>query len=126
MTEESGQRITKSVVQRYFENRELEQSKAVEMSAKLKVKVAEAEISTIESRQEVIRDLLDLAKKEKSGQVRVQAYRAVNEALDSLDKRLGKLSPAGTTVNLNNINVNNVKELPDAELVRIIEHDPED
>lgn len=126
MTEESGQRITKSVVQRYFENRELEQSKAVEMSAKLKVKVAEAEISTIEDRQEVIRDLLDLAKKEKSGQVRVQAYRAVNEALDSLDKRLGKLSPAGTTVNLNNINVNNVKELPDAELVRIIEHDPED
>lgn len=100
LTEEAGQRITKSVVQRYFETRELEKSKAVEMNAKLKVKVAEAEISTIEQRQEVIEGLLGLAKKATHESVRVQAYKAANDALDSLDGRLGKLSPSQPTQNV--------------------------
>lgn len=123
LTEESGHTITKSVVHTYFSTRELEKSKAVEMSAKLKVKVAEAEISTIEYRQKVIDGLLDIAENGMSEHVRVQAYKAANDALDSLDARLGKLSPKGPTVNFNNFNLNNVKELPDAELIRIIDQE---
>lgn len=82
LTEESGHTITKSVVHTYFSTRELEKSKAVEMSAKLKVKVAEAEISTIEYRQKVIDGLLDIAENGMSEHVRVQAYKAANDALD--------------------------------------------
>lgn len=126
LSSESKQKITKASLFRYFEANKMAAVQAIETHDKLQVKVVEAEISTIEQRQKVIQGLIDLAKdKSIEGKTRVHAYRAANEALDSLDSRLGKLSPRGQgpTFNLNNFNLNNVKELPDAELIRIIEQE---
>ncbi len=125
LSDESGHKITQSSVHRYFASFRLEKQQAVEKRGQLVAKVTEAEISTIEQRQAVINGLLEIAKGGKNEHTRVQAYKAANDALDSLDARLGKLSPSKNTIQLNNININNITELSDAELVRIIEHEQE-
>lgn len=124
LSKESKQTITKSVVFRFFEANATAAVQAVENSNKLAAKVAEAEINTIEKRMRVVDDLLELARKSIDERNKISAYKTATEALDSLDKRLGNISPSGgPTINLQNINMNNVKELPDAELIRIIEHE---
>ncbi|MCK9328191.1 MAG: hypothetical protein M0P69_22025 [Bacteroidales bacterium] len=100
LTKESKQTITKSVVYRFFEANATAAVQAVENSNKLAAKVAKAEISTIEQRQDVIKGLLTLAKKADNEHARVQAFKAANDALDSLDKRLGNLSPSQPTQNV--------------------------
>lgn len=64
---------------------------------KLKAKVIEAEIDTIAKRQEVLEGLMELAKNACNDYTRVQAYKVVNDALDSLNFRLGKLAPQKNT-----------------------------
>lgn len=125
LSDESGHKITQSSVHRYFASFRLEKQRAVEKRGQLVAKIAEAEISTIEQRQAVINGLLEIAENGYNEHARVNAYRAANNALDSLDARLGNLSPSKNTIQLNNININNITELSDAELVRIIEHEQE-
>lgn len=122
LSEDAGQKITKSVVQRYFNRQDVDKARAIEANAALETKVVEAEINTIAQRQEVIERLMKLAKDSEDARVKVQAYKAATAALDSLDERLGKITPprSGGTINLNNINIENVKDLSDEDLIRII------
>lgn len=118
LSKESKQKITKSSLFRYFESNKIIVSQAVEKQDKLKAAVAEVEISTIAQRQEVINGLLELARYAVNEHARVQAYKVANEALDSLDKRLGKLS--GTGVTINNINAVKLSEIPTEQLLRMV------
>ena len=99
LSDESGHKITQSSVHRYFASFRLEKQRAVEKRGQLVAKIAEAEISTIEQRQAVINGLLEIAENGYNEHARVNAYRAANNALDSLDARLGNLSPSKNTQN---------------------------
>ena len=110
LSDESGKSVTKSAVFRYFEANDKAISQVVETNDKLKVKVAETEINTIEKRLEIIDSLLKIAEQaQECGDLRaaVLALRAATEAQDSLDSRLGKLKAPSNT---NNINILNIQE----------------
>jgi len=110
LSEESGQQITKSTVFRYFESNDKIAAQLIEKNDKLKVKVIETEINTIEKRIEIINSLLKIAEQaQECGDLRaaVLALRAATEAQDSLDSRLGKLKAPSNT---NNINILNIQE----------------
>jgi hypothetical protein len=122
LSNESKQTVTKSAVFRYFESNEKAAVQVIEKQDKLKAKIAEAEISTIEQRIQVIDGLLDLAKDAEMEHVRVNAYKAANEALDSLDARLGKLNPHSALIQINNNNPK-MESMSDAELIGIIKRE---
>jgi len=110
LSEESGQQITKSTVFRYFESNDKIAAQLIEKNDKLKVKVIETEINTIEKRLVIIDSLLKIAEQaQECGDLRaaVLALRAATEAQDSLDNRLGKLKAPSNT---NNINILNIQE----------------
>ena len=110
LSKESGQQITKSTVFRYFESNYKIAAQVIEKNDKLKVKVIETEINTIEKRIEIIDSLLKIAEQAQGcGDLRaaVLALRAATEAQDSLDSRLGKLKAPSNT---NNINILNIQE----------------
>jgi intein-encoded DNA endonuclease-like protein len=110
LSDESGQSVTKSAVYRFFDANDRAISKVVETSDKLKVKVAETEINTIEKRLGIIDSLLEIAENaQEAGDLKtaVLALRAATEAQDSLDSRLGKLKAPSNT---NNINILNIQE----------------
>ena len=110
LSDELGKSVTKSAVFRYFEANDKAISQVVETNDKLKVKVAETEINTIEKRLEIIDSLLKIAEQaQECGDLRaaVLALRAATEAQDSLDSRLGKLKAPSNT---NNINILNIQE----------------
>jgi predicted nucleic acid-binding protein len=110
LSKETKQTITKSAVFRYFESNHKAALQAIEKSDKLKAKVAEAEISTINERLEDISFLLELAKQARDEgdiKVAVLAMKARTEALNSLDERLGKLK---APINSNTINILNIQE----------------
>jgi hypothetical protein len=94
LSSEANQKITQSSLHRYLANNTKVTQQAIESNDKLKVKVAEAELDTIEARHELIDKIRDLGDKaESNGDIKTALYaldKAVN-ALDSLDKRLGKL-----------------------------------
>jgi AcrR family transcriptional regulator len=110
LSDESGQTITKSTVYRYFESNDKIASQMIEKNDKLKIKVVDAEINTIEKRICIIDSLLKIAEQAQDcGDLRaaVLALRAATEAQDSLDERLGKLKAPSNT---NNINILNIQE----------------
>jgi hypothetical protein len=98
LSDEIGQTITKSMVFTFLKSDVKVKTEIIEKKDELKLKVVEAEISTINYRKDVIFGLLNLASTAENEHARVQAYKAANEALDSLDKRLGKVSPETNTV----------------------------
>lgn len=106
LTEELGKNIDKASVGRYFRANEKIAAQLIEKNEKIKARFVEAEISTIEHRFEVINGLMELAKEAEADNTKVQAFKAVNEALDSLDSRLGKLKGTAQT----SINVVNYQE----------------
>jgi predicted transcriptional regulator len=117
LSRELGEKITQSSVHRYFTGFDHEKKEAIEKRAELVARVADAEISTIEDRQTVITGLLDIAKAAKTnGNLRtaVEAYKVATMAFDSLDKRLGKISP---TQNNNNLFLG-VPQPPEANRLR--------
>jgi len=110
LSEESGQQITKSTVFRYFESNDKIAAQLIEKNDKLKIKVIETEINTVEKRIEIIDSLLKIAEQaQECGDLRaaVLALRAATEAQDSLDSRLGKLKAPSNT---NNINILTIQE----------------
>jgi len=119
LTAEAKTAISSSTVQRYFFSNKKAVTQVIEKTEKLKIKVAEAEISTIEHRIEVIEGLLELAKCADGEQTRVKAFQAVNDALDSLDRRIGRLSGTGALIQINNNNPASLELLSDAELMKI-------
>jgi predicted transcriptional regulator len=95
LSKESNQTITRSAVHRYLSANVRLCQEVVEVNNKMKVKVAEAELDTIEARHELIDKIRDLGDKaESNGDLKTALY-AVSQslaALESLDKRLGKLT----------------------------------
>ncbi|WP_406660901.1 hypothetical protein V7O66_13840 [Methanolobus sp. ZRKC3] len=93
LSSESKQDIATSSVQRFFASHEKAKVQAVEKSDKLKAKVAEAEINTIDEAMACIDELKDICKKaKKEGDYRtaVQAIEKVYTGLDIINKVLGK------------------------------------
>lgn len=119
LSSESKQNISKLTVFRYFETESKTKVAVIEKKAELQLAVTEAEISTIEDRQTVIKGLLTIAANSENEHNKILAFRTATEALDSLDKRLGKLTTnSGIT---NNINVLKLSEVPTEQLLRMID-----
>lgn len=113
LSEEAGQKVTQSSVQRYFASFELEKKQAIEKREKLVAKVAEAEINTIEKRQKVVDELLSLAedaKKAKDFKAAAAALKEINPILVSLDQLSGKLSTQQSPGVVVNVNTERLKE----------------
>lgn len=110
LSNESRQPITVSTVFRYFDANEKAVAQAIEKSDKLKVRVADAEIDTINKRVEIIDKFLSIAEHALENNDYRAAVMALNDATkvqDSLDERLGKLKMPTST---NNINILNIRE----------------
>lgn len=120
LSDESKQNISNLTVFRYFNTEDQLKAQAIEKKAELQVKVAEAEISTIEDRKKVIKGLLSLAENAEYDRDKVAAYKVATEALDSLDKRLGKLT-GNSGVTINNINAMKLSDIPTDQLRRLID-----
>ena len=118
LTTESGHKISKDSVFSFLKTDIKYTAEIVESKVQLKAKVVEAEISTIEDRKKVITGLLGLAQSAENEHTRVLAYKEANNALDSLDKRLGKLT-GDKGVTINNINAVKLTEIPTDELLRM-------
>jgi len=127
LTEESQNQISISTVYRYFDSNEKALIQAIEKSDKLKVKMADAEISTIEQRMKVILSLIEIgaeARLEGDRRGAVLALKAATEALHLLDQRLGKLVPNNTLIQINN-NSTKLEYMSDVELIEIIKREQE-
>jgi hypothetical protein len=109
LSEESKEDISQFTVYRYFKSNDCAVSQAIEKNDKLKIKVAETEINTINKRVEIIDTFLEIAgQAQDCGDFKaaIMALRGATEAQDSLDERLGKLKGSPST----NINILNVQE----------------
>jgi DNA-binding transcriptional MerR regulator len=119
LTKESDTVINKNSVYNFIKSDVKTTAELIEKKDTLKVKVVEAEISTIAQRQQVIEGLLGLAQYAENEHTRVLAFKEANNALDSLDKRLGKLT-GGSSLTINNINAVKLSEVPTEQLLRMI------
>ena len=119
LTNESRHKISKDSVFSFLKADERYTAEIVESKTQLKAKVAEIEISTIEQRKQVIDGLLGLAQSAENEHTRVLAFKEANNALDSLDKRLGKLT-GSSGVTINNINAVKLEEISTEQLLRMI------
>jgi AcrR family transcriptional regulator len=122
LSNESGENITKGMVFTYFKSDVRFQTELLETQTQLQTKVIEAEISTIEDREQIIRGLIRLAQTAGDERARVMAYKHATEALDSLDRRIGKLS-GNPNIQINNLNAMknfDIGALTDEQLIEII------
>ena len=119
--------ITKDSVQRYFLADTDAKAQVIERSDKLKKKIVDAEISTINQRMEVILSLIEIgaeARLEGDRRGAVLALRAATDALHKLDEHLGILNPSNTLIQINN-NSSKIDHMTDAELIAIIKCEQE-
>jgi len=127
LSKEAKTPISLSTVYRYFGSNEKAMVQAIEKSDKLKAKVADAEISTINQRMDVILFLIEIgaeARLEGDRRGAVLALRAATDALHKLDERLGILKPSNTLIQINN-NPSKIDHMTDAELIAIIKCEQE-
>jgi hypothetical protein len=107
---ESKEPISISSVFRYFAAHDIAAAQAVQKSDKLKVRLADAEIDTINSRVTIIDKFISIAEHalhQNDCRAAVMALNGATKAQDSLDERLGKLK---TPTPANNINILNIRE----------------
>lgn len=101
---DANQTITQSSVNRYFAVRDQVVKEAIQQNDKLKEKAAQLELDTVLQRQDIIKEIQELARQaKKDGELKTALYgldKAIS-AMDSLDKRLGRLTGDGTIVNVN-------------------------
>ena len=93
LSSESGHNISNTSIQRYFESIEQAKVEAVEKSDKLKARVAEAEINTIDEAMYCVTTLKAIcedAKESKDYKTVIQAIDKIYPALDVINKVLGK------------------------------------
>lgn len=98
ISKESNQNINKVSVVNFLKSDVKSKAEIIEKKTTLKIKVVEAEISTLETRQIIISKLMDVAEHAEYDRDKTAAYKVATEALDSLDKRLGQVSPDNHTV----------------------------
>lgn len=109
LSSETTHKITASSVQRYFKSIELDQVRLVEKNDKLKAKVVEAEINTINECLNCIvtlKDICDVAKKAGNTKDAIQAIDKIYTGLDMLNKVQGKYPAGGPQVQFNFQEVN--------------------
>jgi hypothetical protein len=107
---ESQDPISASSVFRYFAAHDFAAVQAIEKSDKLKVRIADAEINTINKRVEIIDSFISIAEHaavNNDYRTAVMALNGATKAQDFLDERLGKLKAPTST---NNINILNIHE----------------
>jgi hypothetical protein len=112
LSDESKEKINESSVQRFFAARDQAVVQAVEKSDKLKAKVAEAEINTIDEAMKTVEELREISKLAKdAGDYRTAAIALdkVYTGLDIVNKVLGKYK---VTMPDGNAGVNVVFYLP--------------
>lgn len=114
LSDESGQSIARSSVHRYFQSIEKDKAQLIEKNDKLKAKVVEAEINTINECLNCIVELkaiCEIAKKEGNTKDAIQAIDKIYTGLDMLNKVLGKY-PTGPQVQFNfqEVNVDATRE----------------
>jgi len=119
LTTESNNNISYSNVYRFFESYERSKAIIIEKQEPLKVKAIELEISTLEDRKRIITGLLDLAENALEERNRVLAYKTAVEAIDSLDRRQGKLTN-NPNVTINNVNAMKLSEVSTEYLMRMV------
>jgi hypothetical protein len=127
LSQENNITITKDSVQRYFLADTGAKAEVIERSDKLKKKMVDAEISTINQRLEVILSLIAIGAEARADGDRrgaVLALRAATDALHKLDERLGILHPSNTLIQINN-NPSKLDHMTDAELIEIIKREQE-
>jgi intein-encoded DNA endonuclease-like protein len=122
LSDEAQQRVTKDNVYRYINSEDRLKAEAIEKKAELSIALTEAEISTIEDRKKIIKGLINLAERAEDERARAIAYKHATEALDSLDRRIGKLS-VNPNIQINNLNAMknfDIGALTDEQLIEII------
>ncbi len=96
LSKEVNTKITRSCVHRHLAAQVRANRGLIEKSNKLKEKVIELELDTVQARHELIRELRALAQQAKDeGDIKtaISGFEKAISALDSLDKRLGKFAP---------------------------------
>ncbi len=96
LSKESNKKITRSCVHRYLAAQVRENRGLIEKNNRLKARVVELELDTVQARHELIRELRELARQAKDeGDIRaaMSGLEKAISGLDSLDKRLGKFAP---------------------------------
>lgn len=96
LSSETNQKITKACVHRYLASQTEQHKELIQKKEELHTRVIEAELDTVQARHDIIKELRCLARKaEEEGDLKT-AITGLNNAvaaLESLDKRLGKLTP---------------------------------
>lgn len=114
LSDESKEDISQSSVQRFFASREQAKVQAVEKSDKLKAKVAEAEINTIDEAMacvDELKDICDKAKKAGDYRTAIQAIDKIFAGLDIVNKVLGKYQTSPQNVfNFNEVNIDATRD----------------
>jgi hypothetical protein len=105
LSEESKNKITLSSVFRFFESNDKAVAQSISKNDKLKAKVADAEISTINGRITVIEKLISVFETCESIHDIQVISREIKEHYDSLDKCRGKW--INTAVNIDNSKIEN-------------------
>lgn len=107
LSNESGQKITKSTVADFFKADDILKAEIVEKQEEYKIRVVEAEISTIEGRLSIIQKLHTVFESCENKHEYQIISKELREHYDSLDKRIGKVSPESnnTTINIQQNNV---------------------
>ena len=114
ITKESGHNVSNTSVQRYFEAMDQAKVEVVEKSYKLKAKLVEAELDTVDGCVACIKDLQDIcAAAKESGDLKtaILAIDSIYKGLDMLNKILGKYqSSQNNQFNFTEVNINSARE----------------
>ena len=124
LTTESGHQISKDSVFSFLKNDIKFTAEIIEHKTALKAAVAEAEVSTIQGRLNIIEKLNSIFETATNEEDTLNTLdicalsKELREHYDSLDKRLGKLTGAGVTIN--NINALKLSDIPTEQLLRMV------
>lgn len=110
---ESKKQISLSSVYRFFASRESDKREVVQKSDKLKSKLVEAEINTLQEALECIEDLRGICQEAKAaGDLRtaILAVDSIYKGLDILNKQLGKYQTTNNQFNFTEVNIDSARE----------------
>ncbi|MGB3908245.1 MAG: hypothetical protein WBL02_07425 [Methanomethylovorans sp.] len=113
LSEESGKSISYPSVMRYFEAVDRARVEVVEKSDKLKSRLVEAEIDTINEAMQCIEDLRGICQEAKAAgdlRVAILAIDSIYKGLDMLNKMLGKYQSTTNQFNYAEVNIDSARD----------------
>lgn len=108
LSDESKNNISSSSVFRFFESHEIAVAQAISKNDKLKARVADIEINTVNKRYDLIDKLINLSERAAdAGEFNAAqaALRGANDVYKGLDDRIFKLSPPKQTTEVNIVTI---------------------